>query len=68
MKDAVDATATMCSTDAGIDVEEQLRVQFRERGIAAPDQHRIDQLARNIRSGRAVTTGHLNGSIDGQPR
>lgn len=52
---AIDATATAYTDNARIDVEERLRAELRERGLLAPDEASIEQLARDIRSGHHVS-------------
>lgn len=62
-QEAIDATATAYTTDASIDVDEQLRVQLRARGIAASDEATIAELAHGIRSGHHVSIGRPDGSM-----
>jgi hypothetical protein len=63
-QEAIDATASAYTSDAGIDVDEQLRVQLRARGIAAVDDATIGELAHRIRSGHRVSIGQPDGSVD----
>lgn len=52
---AIDATATAYTQDAGIDVDERLAAELRSRGIAVPADDEVAQLARDIRSGHHVS-------------
>jgi hypothetical protein len=63
-QEAIDATAMAYTEDAGIDVDEQLRVQLHARGIGASDDASIAELAHAIRSGHHVSIGRPDGSID----
>jgi hypothetical protein len=63
-QEAIDATAGAYTDDASIDVEEQLRVQLRARGVVAADESSISELAHAIRSGHHVSVGRPDGSIE----
>jgi hypothetical protein len=52
---AVEATATAYTEDAGVDVEERLRAELRSRGVAVVDAGSIAELAHGIRSGHHVS-------------
>ena len=65
-QEAVDATATLYTTDGGIDVDEQLRVQLQARGLTA-DADTLAELARAIRSGHHVAVGEPDGSVEARP-
>ncbi|SFC33861.1 hypothetical protein SAMN04487968_105233 [Nocardioides terrae] len=60
-QDAVDATAGLYTSDASLDVEEQLRIQLHARGIAAVDEASISELAHGIRSGHHVSIAGSDG-------
>lgn len=61
-REAADATGLAYTNDAGIDVEEHLRVQLASRGLSA-DPATLDELAREIRSGHGVDLGEPDGSV-----
>src|SRR3954453_17033854 len=74
-QEAIDATATAYTTDAAIDVDEQLRVQLHARGVVAGDGGRgrgvaprqretTPRLAPRIRSGHHVPVGRPDGSME----
>jgi hypothetical protein len=63
-REAADATANAYANDAGIDVEDHLRVQLASRGITA-DQATLQELGREIRSGHGVDLGRPDGSESG---
>src|SRR3954453_12035711 len=63
-QEAIDATATAYTTDAAIDVDEQLRVQLHARGVVAGDEERIRELAHRILSGHHVSVGRPDGSME----
>jgi hypothetical protein len=54
---AVDATATVYTQHAGTDVEQRLRMEMQDRGLAADDEAWIVEVARRIRSGHDVRVG-----------
>ena len=62
-QEAIDATATTYTSDAGIDVEQHLRAQLSSRGVEATEES-IAEIAHQIRSGRRVSVGRPDGSID----
>ena len=63
-QEAIDATATTYSSDAGIDVEQHLRAQLASRGIQAADEESLADIAHQIRSGHRVSVGRPDGSVD----
>ena len=54
---AVDATATIYATDAGLDVVGRLRVELQQRGFDVEDEDWLADVARRIRSGHDVRVG-----------
>ncbi len=54
---AVDATASIYARHAGTDVEQRLRLEMLERGLAADDEAWVAEVARRIRSGHDVRVG-----------
>jgi len=60
-QEAIDATATAYTSEAGLDVEERLAVELRSRGLRA-DQGSLAEVASEIRSGHRVDTGRSDGS------
>jgi hypothetical protein len=54
---AVDATATLYTEDAGLDVEQRLRMEMQERGLDVEDDPWITEVAHRIRSGHDVQVG-----------
>lgn len=60
-QEAIDATSTAYTNDAGIDVAERLTVEMRSRGLRA-DGAAIAGIAGDIRSGHAVAVGRSDGS------
>ena len=66
-QEAIDATATAYANDAGIDVEQHLRVQLSGRGVVASDAETIDHIGREIRAGHDVSVGRPDGSVDPRP-
>ena len=57
VQDAVDATATDYTEDAGIDVEDTVRRELAQRGLAIDDDEWVAELAHYIRSGHPVEVG-----------
>jgi hypothetical protein len=67
-QEAIDATATLYTSDGGIDVDDQLRTQLQARGLSAPEET-IAEVARGIRSGHHVAVGRSDGSVaEGSPQ
>jgi hypothetical protein len=64
-QEAIDATATTYTNDAGIDVDEFLRVQLSSRGIRAVNEEWLAETAHQIRSGHEIRVGEPDGSVDG---
>lgn len=64
VQEAVDATATAYTNDAGTDVEDFLRGQLSSRGVADLAEPRVRELATAIRSGHTVRVGEPDGSIE----
>jgi hypothetical protein len=62
-QEAIDATTTAYTNDAGIDVEDHLRAQLSSRGLTATGET-IAEIARDIRSGHGVAVGESDGSED----
>jgi hypothetical protein len=54
-QEAVEAASTAYTEDAHVDVEERLRTELRERGVAAVDAASVAELAHGIRSGHHVS-------------
>jgi hypothetical protein len=57
VQDAVDATATDYTEDASIDVEDTVRRELAQRGLAVDDDEWVAELAHHIRSGHPVEIG-----------
>jgi hypothetical protein len=62
-QEAIDATAVKCSRDPDLDVEEELRVELRSRGINVDDQW-FAEAAQSIRSGQPPAVGEHDGSVE----
>lgn len=62
-QEAIDATATTYTTDAGIDVDEHLRLQLSSRGIKAVNEEWLAETGHTIRSGHASREGQSDGSV-----
>ena len=63
-QEAVDATATAYTNDAGVDVEQRLDAELSSRGIRAAQAQWIAETAEAIRSGHHVTVGEPDGSVE----
>ena len=63
-QEAVDAVAAAYTSDAGIDVDDQLRAQLASRGIETVDEGWLAEVARRIRSGHEVRVGRSDGSVE----
>ncbi|MCW2813408.1 MAG: hypothetical protein JWN84_863 [Nocardioides sp.] len=63
VQEAVDATSTAYTNDAGIDVEDFLRGQLSSRGVADLAEPRVGGLVAAIRSGHGVELGEHDGSV-----
>jgi hypothetical protein len=64
-QEAIDAVAATYASDAGIDVDQQLRAQLSGRGIRAANEEWISEIAQAIRSGHRVRVGEPDGSVVG---
>jgi hypothetical protein len=64
VQEAIDAVSTTYTNDAGIDVEEHLRLQLAGRGVRPTDERWFAETARQIRAGHDVTIGRHDGSMD----
>jgi hypothetical protein len=64
-QEAIDAVAATYASDAGIDVDQQLRAQLSGRGIRAANEEWISEIAQAIRSGHRVRVGEPDGSVGG---
>ena len=65
-QEAVDATATVYTNDASIDVEQHLSVELSSRGIKAVKAEWIAEVGGGIRSGHHVSVGEPDGSVKEQ--
>ena len=51
---AVDATATAYTDDAGVDVDQRLRLELSQRGLDVDDDAWLAEVAHRVRSGHHV--------------
>jgi len=54
---AVDATATLYTEDAGLDISARLRIEMQQRGLDVDDDAWVAEVAKRIRSGHDVQVG-----------
>ena len=64
LQEAIDATANLYASDAGVDVDEHLRRQMSSRGIDISSDEWISETAHKIRSGHDIRVGPSDGSMD----
>jgi hypothetical protein len=64
-QEAIDAVADTYSSDAHIDVEQELRDELASRGVRFSDASWVAEVARHIRSGHRLTLGEADGPLTG---
>ena len=66
-QEAIDATATTYTNDAGIDVAAHLQTQLESRGLRTADEGDLAAIAAQIREGHSPHLGRHDGSLGAAP-